>query len=40
MFASVPAKLECFVCEQLRLYVKGIETPRQINTDPETPLNV
>lgn len=40
MFVSVLAKLERFVCEQLSLYVEGIETPRQINIAPETPLNV
>lgn len=40
MFVSVLAKLECFMCEQVSLYVEGTETPKQINTDPETPLNV
>lgn len=29
-----------FVCEQLNLYVEGIETSRQINTDLDTPLNI
>ena len=40
MVVSVLAKLACFVCEQLSLYVKRIETPEQTNPDPETSLNV
>lgn len=40
MVFSVLAKLARFVCEQLSLYVEGMETPRQINTGPETALNI